>query len=169
VNSERTTERWIEDLAGVFTDPIIVYPGGWEDTIPPKLREAVTIERLVENMQHSKGEPISATDAECLIYTYTISMCQPLAHEWAQIHFYLGTKFVERDGRTVPDDIRVNEITDYEHRLLGELRDWIYRKRLAVRADRRRQEKAKSKTEGHEEPKKYRVREESPSPQLQLF
>jgi hypothetical protein len=169
VTNGRTTERWIEDLAGVFTDPIIVYPGGWEDTIPPKLREAVTIERLIENVKHAKGEPISATDAECCIYLYTVCMCQPLSHDWAQIYFYLGSRFIEKDGRQMPDDIRVDELTRNQQEDLDHLRHWISERRFKARTDRRLKERAEAKAEGHEEPRKRRVNEQAPSPQLQLF
>lgn len=164
--------KWIDDLAGVFTDPIIVYPGGWEDTIPQKLREAVTIERLIGNMKHAKGEPITATDAECCIYIYTVCMCQPLSHEWAQIYFYLSTKFVEKDGRTMPDDMRLDKLTDYEHQLLGDLRGWIYRRRLAAREDRCRRERAQAREGGEggtPAPRRPRMEAAEPSPQLQLF
>jgi len=137
----RKVEGWIDDLAGVFTDPLIVYPGGWEDTVPKKLRNAVTLERLIETMKHSKGKSITATDAECCIYMYTVCMCQPLAHEWAQIYLYLGTRIVERDGRTMPEDVRVDELSGYEHHLLKDLRGWIYKKRLDARAAQRRLER----------------------------
>jgi len=33
-------------IVGAFTDPIIVFPGGWGDTLPEWLKNAITMERL---------------------------------------------------------------------------------------------------------------------------
>jgi len=35
-----------QDLVGVFTNPLIVFPGGWGDTLPEWLKNAITLERL---------------------------------------------------------------------------------------------------------------------------
>ena len=45
----------IDDLVGTLTDPIIVYPGGWGDSLPEWLKNAITLERLTENMKETKG------------------------------------------------------------------------------------------------------------------
>ncbi|MDP2663446.1 MAG: hypothetical protein Q8R28_22250 [Dehalococcoidia bacterium] len=65
---KRRDDAWIEDLVGVFVDPIIVYPSGWEDTTPKRLKEAVTMQRLLQNVRLAKGleQPGFATDAEAL-------------------------------------------------------------------------------------------------------
>ena len=31
----------IEDLVGVFTDPLIVFPGGWGDTLPDWIKTEI--------------------------------------------------------------------------------------------------------------------------------
>ena len=51
----KTADAMISDLVGTFTDPIIVYPGGWGDTLPDWLKEAITLERLETNIKASKG------------------------------------------------------------------------------------------------------------------
>ena len=160
--------KWIDDLVGTFADPIIVYPSGWEDTIPQKLKQAVTIERLIENIKMSKGERPTATDAECCIYLYTVCMAQPLSHEWAQIYFYLGTREMEKDGTsTMPADIRVTSLSRDEERYLNDLRNWIYDRRMKARGERRHQEKADRKVE--QEPERKEMVGAFPSPQMQLF
>jgi len=160
--------KWIDDLVGTFSDPIIVYPSGWEDTIPQKLKQAVTIERLIENIKMSKGERPTATDAECCIYLYTVCMAHPLSHEWAQIYLYLGTKEVERDGAsTMPADIRVTSLSRDEERYLDELRHWIYERRLKDRGERRHREKAEQ--EVGSKPVRTEMVGAFPSPQMQLF
>ena len=140
MNSERTTERWIDDMVGAFADPIIVYPGGWEDTVPKRLKDAVTLERLIANIKQSRGEPITATYAECIIYIYTVCMCQPLDHDWTQIYLFLCSNFLKSQGGEVPKDIEVTELSDWERRQLEDLRQWIYEERLQARKERRRQE-----------------------------
>jgi len=35
-----------QDLVGVFTNPLIVFPGGRGDTFPEWLKNAITLERL---------------------------------------------------------------------------------------------------------------------------
>ena len=57
-------EKGISDIVGVFTDPILVFPGGWGDTLPDWLKGAITMERLIENMRALKGEEPTGTDAE---------------------------------------------------------------------------------------------------------
>jgi len=60
----KTADAMISDLVGTFTDPIIVYPGGWGDTLPDWLKNAITLERLEMNMRALKGEELTGTDAE---------------------------------------------------------------------------------------------------------
>ena len=54
-------EKGISEIVGVFSDPILVFPGGWGDTLPEWLRNAITLERLEMNLQGLmlKPAPIS--------------------------------------------------------------------------------------------------------------
>lgn len=45
----------ISDLVGTFTDPIIVFPGGWGDTLPDWIKTQIALERLAENMKAATG------------------------------------------------------------------------------------------------------------------
>ena len=74
MTTEQQIERGISDLAGVFTDPIIVYPGGWGDTLPDWLKEAITLERLLMNAKALEGEQMAATDAEACAYLYSAAL-----------------------------------------------------------------------------------------------
>jgi hypothetical protein len=38
-------DGWIGDLVGAICDPLIVYPGGWEDSLPDWLKKKVTTDR----------------------------------------------------------------------------------------------------------------------------
>jgi hypothetical protein len=64
LNTAKTIEKGISEIAGVFTDPILVFPGGWGDTLPDWLKGAITLERLEMNMKALKGEELTGTDAE---------------------------------------------------------------------------------------------------------
>lgn len=57
-----------------FTDPIIVYPRGREDTLPDWPKNVITLEILVMNIMADKGKELIGTDAE--MYTY---LCVVLA------------------------------------------------------------------------------------------
>jgi len=138
----------IEDLVGVFTDPIIVYPSGWEDTLPDWIKPAITMERLIENMKALKGETPTATDAEVLAYMYPRSLEAPLDSDWTQIYLYISSRVVSRHKETeVPEDIKVDSLNDYQAGLLRHLKDWIYEHRIKVRKERRRVEKREAKAE----------------------
>ena len=70
----KTTDGMIGDLVGTFTDPIIVFPGGWGDTLPDWIKTQITLERLVESMKEAPGEQPTGTDAEATAYLYTASL-----------------------------------------------------------------------------------------------
>ena len=144
---EKTIEKGISELAGVFCDPIIVFPSGWEDTMPDWIKPAITLERLVMNMRSLKGEEPTGTDAEALAYMYPATLAFPLSHDWTQIYLYLCSKVIpyHKKGTEIPDDIKVESLNDGQMRDINRLKAWIYKKRGEVRLERergaRRQEK----------------------------
>ena len=85
-------DRQISDLVGALTDPIIVMPGGWGDTLPDWIKDAITVERLIENLKHLNGEEPTGTDAEAVAYLYTASLTAPMDRDWAEIYLYLTRK-----------------------------------------------------------------------------
>ena len=135
-------DAYIEDILGALTDPIIVYPGGWGDTLPEWLKSNITLERLVMNMKDAKGEAVTATDTEVCAYLYTVSLTLPMDEDWAQIYLYTATRVIRnwRKGE-VPSDIAVNSLTESQEGKLGELKEWLFQKRLESRHSRARDEK----------------------------
>jgi hypothetical protein len=145
-------DRGISDIVGVFTDPILVYPGGWGDTLPDWLKQAITMERLIENMKALKGEPMTGTDAEACAYLYTASLTAPMDRDWSEIYLYVAGKVYEKhrtkeSGVTMPGDIRVDHLSDYQMQHLNRLKDWIYRQRVKVRQERNRTDRRERKEE----------------------
>ena len=143
-----TVEKGISDIVGVFTDPIIVFPGGWGDTLPEWLKNAITLERLGMNMRALKGEEMTGTDAEACAYLYTASLTQPMDHDWTQIYLYIATQTYRRWGKNeMPSDIAVDSLRDDQVSDLNRLKAWLYKKRTEVREDRERAERRQKREE----------------------
>ena len=143
-----TIEKGISDIVGVFYDPIIVFPGGWGDTLPEWLKNAITLERLGMNMKALKGEEMTGTDAEACAYLYTASLTQPMDHDWTQIYLYIATQTYRRWGKSeMPGDIAVDLLRDDQMRDLNRLKAWLYQKRTTVKLERERAERRQKKEE----------------------
>jgi hypothetical protein len=141
-----TIEKGISDIVGVFTDPILVFPGGWGDTLPDWLKGAITMERLIENMKTLKGEPMTGTNAEACAYLMTVSLTQPIDSDWTQIYLYIAGKVYSGWKKNeMPADIRVESLRDDQLRDLNRLKEWIYQQRTKIRLERDRVERRQQK------------------------
>jgi len=155
---QKTADGMVSDLVGTFTDPIIVYPGGWGDTLPDWLKNAITLERLEMNIRASRGEEPTGTDAEACAYLYAAGLTAPMDHDWSQIYLYVSTRTYSRHkGSQVPDDIRVESLNDYQLGELNRLKAWLYQQRAKARqerdrADRRREGEEARTQKGIEQP-----------------
>lgn len=150
--NKNTVEKGISEIVGVFTDSIIVFPGGWGDTLPEWIKQTITLERLEMNMRALKGEEPTGTDAEACAYLYTASLTQPMDRDWTQIYLYIATKTYEKwrtkdSGMEMPTDIRVDSLTDDQMADLNRLKDWIYKRRVQARLERDRAERRQKKAE----------------------
>jgi hypothetical protein len=152
LTTEKQLDKGISDIVGVFTDPILVFPGGWGGSLPDWLKGAITMERLIENMMALKGEQMTGTDAEACAYLMTVSLTQPMDSDWSEIYLYVAGKVYEKhrtkeSGVTMPGDIRVDHLSDYQMQHLNRLKDWIYRQRVKVRQERNRTDRRERKEE----------------------
>ncbi|MBA7464974.1 hypothetical protein ES707_00132 [subsurface metagenome] len=148
MNKPVSVEKGISDIVGVFTDPILVFPGGWGDTLPEWLKAAITLERLEMNMRALKGEEMTGTDAEACAYLNTASLTQSMDHDWTQIYLYIAGKTYTRWKKTeMPEDIRVESLRDDQMIDLNRLKAWLYQKRTTVRLERERAERRQKKEE----------------------
>ena len=101
-------DKGISEIKGVFTDPIIVFPGGWGDTLPEWLKDAITMERMLENMRALKEGEIIGTNAEACAYLMTVSLTQPMDSDWTQIYLYVAGQSYKRWCKgEMPVDIAV--------------------------------------------------------------
>jgi hypothetical protein len=147
-------EKGVDELVGALSDPIIVFPGGWGDTLPEWLKTAITLERLEMNMKALKGEEMTGTDAEACAYLMTVSLTQPMDSDWTQIYLYVAGKTYCRWGKNeMPADIRVDSLTDYQLSELRRFKDWLYQKRTQARQERQREERRQEREQETERKK----------------
>ncbi len=150
----KTVEKGISDVVGCLTDPIIVFPGGWGDTLPDWLKTAITLERMMGDMNALKGEEPTGADAEACAYLMTLSLTQPMDSDWSQIYLYVAGKTYSRHkGNQMPEDIQVESLNDYQMGGLNRLKEWLYRKRTQVSLERNSVER-RQKLEEEAEKKK---------------
>ena len=148
MTTEKRIEKGISDIVGALADPIIVFPGGWGDTLPEWLKNAITLERLEMNVRALKGEEMTGTDAEACAYLYTAALTQPMDYDWGQIYLYIATQTYRRWGKSeMPADIAVDSLNDEQLRELNRLKEWLYRKRTQIRLDRDRAERRQRREE----------------------
>jgi len=152
----KTAEQGISDIVGCLTDPVIVFPGGWGDTLPDWLKTAITLERMMGDMKALKGEEPTGTDAEACAYLYTAGLTAPMDHDWSQIYLYVATMTYRHWNKgEMPADIAVDSISDYQMGELNRLKSWLYHQRVKARQGKdraeRRQEKEEAKAQREEE------------------
>ncbi len=152
MTTERQIEKGISEIVGALTDPIIVFPGGWGDTIPDWLKNAITLERMLGNMSQTNGGDLTGTDAEACAYLMTVSLTRSMDSDWTQIYMYVAGKTSKRWNKTeMPADIAVDSISDYQTGKLKRLKDWIYQQRVKARLEKdrveRRQEREADETQ----------------------
>ncbi len=144
----KNVNSMIDDLVGTLTDPIIVYPGGWGDSLPEWLKNAITLERLTENMKATKGAQPTGTDAEACAYLNTASLTVPMDNDWSQIYLYVAGKTYARWRKSeMPDDIRVDSLNNQQTADLNRLKEWLYSRRTTARQEMERTERRQQKEE----------------------
>lgn len=139
-------EKGVSDVVGALSDPILVFPGGWGDSVPEWLKTSITLERLEMNMRALKGEEPAGTNAEACAYLMTVSLTKPIDSDWTQIYLYVAGKTYTRWGKNeLPSDIRVDSLNEYQARELKRFKDWLYQRRIQARHDRERAERREEK------------------------
>jgi hypothetical protein len=153
--SNRKADGWISDIVGALCDPIIVYPSGWQDTLPDWIKPQITLERLIMNMKVMKEGGVPVGDTEALAYMYPRTMESPLTDQWYRIYMYVFTQAMKFHKTEVPEDLRSEKLTDYDMRQLDDLKRWIYQRRVIHRKEKARGERrqAREESETKDEPK----------------
>jgi len=99
------------------------------DMIPEWLLNEVKAERMVYGLASLIGRGPVVGDAEICAYLMTGSLRQPLSSEHVNIYMYLVTRLFKKREKEVPEDIRRDELTEWEEHEFEELRNMIYEKR----------------------------------------
>jgi hypothetical protein len=147
-------DKGISEIVGVFTGPIIVFPGGWGETLPEWLKGAITMERMLENMKALKGEEMTGSDAEACAYLMTASLTHPMDSDWSQIYLYVAGRTCKRWSKNeLPGDIAVDSLSDNQLKELNRLKAWLYRQRNRARLERERAERREEKVQEEAERK----------------
>jgi len=148
LTAERQIERGISEIVGALTDPIIVFPGGWGDSLPDWLKTSITLERLTMNIEALKDEQMTGTDAEACAYLMTASLTQPMSSDWSEIYLYVAGQTYKRWGKgEMPADITVASLSNHQVNELNRLKAWLYRQRNRARTERDRAERREKKEE----------------------
>ena len=144
----------VSDIVGIFTDPILVFPGGWGETLPDWIKGAITMDRLEMSVKASKGEEETGTDAEACAYLYTAGLTAPMDHDWSTIYLYVSTKtYARHKGGEMPEDIRVESLNDYQMGELKRLKEWLYQQRVKARQERDRADRRVEREEAEDQRK----------------
>ena len=129
---ELSLEQQISEMVGVFSDPIIVYPGSWQDSLPEKIRQDITTCRLIRLL---KGDMEMATWPEVCAYFYTLTLCFPPQERVVRMYMYAMTQY---KGDLFPEDLRREILESHEMDELNRFRRWIRAKQLEARRVRQR-------------------------------
>jgi len=122
VQEYRKGKKIFDQFVWNFLKPIVVFSADCRDIIPEWMKNRVQIERL---MQSLKGDYGKATDIEALIYIYTATLNVVPSREWVRIYQFLLKKY--RDA----DFLEEIKLTDYEMKLLDDLKEWIWKVQLS--------------------------------------
>lgn len=132
----------LEDMIGSMFEPLIVFPGGWADTIPDWVRGQVELDRMAQVMEAAKKgrRPEEGTDSEAMVYLYTASFIAPMPPEAVETYLWLGRKVMgKRYPKGMAEELRIpEELGPEQRRFLDDLKRWIWRKRKEGRKGRPR-------------------------------
>ena len=145
--TDRKGDGWIDDLVGALCDPIIVYPSGWQDTLPDWIKPQITLERLIMNMKVIKEGGVPVGDTEALAYIYPRTMEAPMSEQWYRIYMYVFNKAMKFKKVEVPEDLKSETLSDYDMHQLDDLKRWIYDRRVKNRKEKQRGERRQAKEE----------------------
>ena len=147
MTTERKVDGWIDDLVGALCDPIIVYPSGWEDTLPDWVKPQITLERLIMNAKVIKEGGVPVGDTEALAYMYPRTMEAPMNEQWYRIYMYVFNQAMKFKKMEVPEDLKSETLVDWDMRELNDLKRWIYQQRVKHRKEKARGERRQAREE----------------------
>jgi len=93
-----------------------------------------------------EGRELTATDTEAACYLFTASLTAPMSSDWSQIYLYVAGGEMKGEAKIeMPEDIKVESLTESQWRDLKQLKDWIYRQRVKHREEKERGERREAR------------------------
>lgn len=143
------SRAFAESMVGCLTGPIIVWPG-YEDCVPEKLKEDITMYRLLMEAT----EPGLATWPEVCAYMMTFSLAHPPTRDFVELYEYAFAKYMGENKVPIPTGSLKSykaELSLYQEQELLRLRRWLWNKRQQVVKDRLRSARKESKQNTEEQ------------------
>ena len=92
------------------------------------------------NIKVSKEGGVPVGDTEVLAYIYPRTMEAPMNEQWYRIYMYVFTQAMQFKKTEVPEDLKSEELSDYDMQQLNQLKRWIYERRVKHRKEKARGE-----------------------------
>jgi hypothetical protein len=145
--ADKKADGWIEDLVGALCDPIIVYNSEWKESLPDRIKNQITLERLVMNMKvmHEGGVPVG--DTEAMAYIFPRTMDAPITEQWMRIYSFCFNQAMTFMKVEIPEDLKSGPLSEYDLYQLNHLKHWIYQQRVKYRKEKQRGERREAKGE----------------------
>lgn len=129
---ELALDKQITEMVAAFSDPIIVYPGGWQDTLPEQVKQDIATYRLLRLLTDDLE---LATWPEVCAYFYTLMLCFPPHEQVTRMYMYAMTQY---KGANFPKELRQESLDNYDMNELNRFRRWIRAKQLQHRKEHQR-------------------------------
>jgi len=126
-------KEW-DAISEVFSTPLVLHPGGWEDTLPGDFQQRVIEQRLAKVLN---GGWDTATDAEVVGYLSTACLVAPFDRDWTEIYLY-ETALLMPEARQAFDFIP-DELSDWQKSELSSLKGKIRNSQIRRRKSNRKE------------------------------
>lgn len=124
-------EKGFINLLRSLTDPLVLFHATDGDLIPEDLKFHIELERMKQTMKAGiEGDIEKATDLEAMAYLMSASFAYPLHSDWVNVYSYLVHNYIKKwKKQEIPDFLKEHDrISDYERKLLNDLKIWIRKK-----------------------------------------
>ena len=110
--------------------PILIANTRWP--LPENLIKKVQAERMINSLIEF-AQPLTPEEsigyAEVVAYIMPETSQRVLTSDVVKIYLYCVTKMLEKEKEAIPEECRVDDLTEYEMQKLNELKKWIYKNR----------------------------------------
>ncbi len=125
-------DDFVLDIIDLISAPIISFPSQWMGSLPKELIKDIPMARFLSVFD----KEFKATFAEVVAYLMPRTLDAPMSHDWTEIYFWAGFQYLNVFGtENAKRDLRemgINGLNSYQHKLLDDLRLWLYKKRREV-------------------------------------